>query len=215
MSERKYNKTLFSGVILTIIGLCLLAYSVYSYFEVKSLENRIDFITLEDNQQISTSDKYYQHLDIADFLTKKLKQNKRLLIKNSSCIYLDYAQHNILDLYKLIFKGGHEDSVKKDVVEGNINSLYTMLDHYGSCKQTSNYQSELKLLLEEIKHSQELERDSQDRMNIFMNRHAVQTQVPLDENGDYIIDENAYYYPEEIPPQTPQIEPANKYQTTN
>ena len=120
--DKKNNNTLALGVTLLIFGMALLAYCLSSYFEIKTLENKIDFINLEDNKQISTNDK--------DFLLQKLKKNKNLPIKNSSCAYLDYAQHNILDMYTLIFKGVNEDAVKKDVVEGNTKTLLSIYDNY-------------------------------------------------------------------------------------
>ena len=145
----------------------LLIYSIASYSEIKLVTDKIDFDNLDNNNQISTSDKYYQYLSIWDTLNQKLEKNKNLPVKNLSCAYLDYTQHNIKSMYKLIYKSANEDTTRRSVVEGNIKTLSDMYKNYKTCRKTALYLDELDKMLEEIENSDEI--FYQGRMETFLN----------------------------------------------
>jgi len=164
--NKNLNDWLAFGIFLLIIGLILLVYSVCTYVEVKSLGEKVDFELIDDNADLSYSDKYYRYLSIADFLNQKLDKNKGLPIKNTSCIYLDYAQHNAIELYELTNKNATPDTSKQNTAAGNIRSLYSRLDNYNTCKKTPLYKSELQKLITEI----EKKNNAQEKMNDFLNK---------------------------------------------
>ena len=166
-NKKSYNGLLTVGIISIIAGLALLVYCITSYSEIKLVTDKIDFDELDNNIHISTSDKYYKHLSIWDTLNQKLEKNKNLPVKNMSCAYLDYAQHNIKSMYKLIYKSASEDSSRRSVVEGNIKSLSDMYDHYKTCRKTALYKDELDKMLEEIENSDDI--FYQGRMETFLN----------------------------------------------
>lgn len=151
--EKNSNDLLLLGISILIIGLLLASYSFSSYSEVKTLTSKIDFEELDNNNQLPTSEKYYKYLSYADFLNQKLTKNKNILIKNTSCNYIDYAYHNAIGLYNLTYKKMPTDDTKRSVAAGNVRTLYTMLDNYNTCKQTSEYKSKLEKLLEDIQNS--------------------------------------------------------------
>ena len=165
----KNSNLLIIGILTIIAGIVLLIYSVVSYAETRALSNKIDFDELENNNQISTQDKYYKHLSIADYLNQAIKKNKNLPIKNTSCIYVDYAQRNTILMYKLIFKGVHEDLSKRDVVEGNIKHMQDSLNDYKMCKNASEYKKELDNILDEIKKNNDMQADKRLIMETFLN----------------------------------------------
>lgn len=166
-NKKSYNGLLTLGIVSIIAGLSLLVYCITSYSEIKVVTDRIDFDELDNNIHISTSDKYYKHLSIWDTLNQKLEKNKNLPVKNMSCAYLDYAQHNIKSLYKLIYKSANEDAARRTVVEGNIKTLSDMYDNYKSCKKTALYKDELDKMLDEIENSDDI--FYQGRMETFLN----------------------------------------------
>lgn len=167
--NKNYNNLLYTGLLIAVAGVFLLIYSFSSYMEVKNLSNKIDFDDLDNNNYVSTSDRYYKHLSISEFLNTKLEKNKKLPIKNTSCVYLDYAEHNVLSLYKLIFNSADLEDTRKDVVEAHIKSLNEMLDNYKMCKNTSLYKAELNNTLEQIEKSVDLYETTQQRMDNFIN----------------------------------------------
>lgn len=167
--DKNTNNLLMLGVTILIIGLFLLSYSISSYKEVKALANKIDFEELENNTQMSTSEKYFKYLSNADYLNQYLNKNKNLAIKNTSCVYLDYAQHNAIALYKLTYNGLQTEESRKSVAAGNIRSLSTIMDNYSTCKQTPVYKAELKNLLDDIQKSDVLYSQRDSRMQSFMN----------------------------------------------
>ena len=166
-NKKSYNGLLTVGIISILAGLALLVYCITSYSEIKLVTDKIDFDELDNNIHISTSDKYYKHLSIWDTLNQKLEKNKNLPVKNMSCAYLDYAQHNIKSMYKLIYKSASEDSSRRSVVEGNIKSLSDMYDHYKTCRKTALYKDELDKMLDEIENSDDI--FYQGRMETFLN----------------------------------------------
>lgn len=170
--NKNYNNLLIGGICATILGIALLYYSVRSYSEIKYLNNKIDFDELDNNNHIPTSDKYYKHLTIGDFLMQKLEKNKNLPIKNTSCAYLDYYQHNIMSLYRLIYKTSNEDSSRKAVVEGNIRSYLLLMDNYRTCRKFGEYKAELQSKLEEIERADNSMIES--RMDAFLNSRRIQ-----------------------------------------
>lgn len=165
----KNNNLLALGISILVLGLLLLSYSISSYTELKSLDDKMNFDELDNNVQMSTTDKYYRYLSNSDFLNQKLNKSKDLLFKNSTCVYLDYAEHNAVSLYELTYNGVQTDDSRKDVAAGNVRSLLKMLDNYRTCKQSSTYKDELKHILDDIEKSDSLYSNSEERMNNFMN----------------------------------------------
>lgn len=165
----KNNKLLALGIFVILCGVSLLVYSITTFAESRQLYERIDFDSLDNNNQISTSDKYIKYLSIADYLNQELNKRKNLPIKNASCMYVDYAQHNATSMYKLIFTGIRDDGERRTAVEDSIKSLDSMLDFYKSCKKTSQYKAELKTLLEEIEKAQDLYVSADIKMDTFLN----------------------------------------------
>lgn len=166
-NKKSYNGLLTLGIVSIIAGLALLIYCITSYSEIKLVTDKIDFDELDNNIHMSTSDKYYKHLSIWDSLNRKLEKNKNLPIKNMSCAYLDYSQHNIKSLYKLIYKSANDDSSRRAVVEGNIKSLSDMYDNYKTCRKTALYKEELDKMLNEIENFDDI--FYQGRMETFIN----------------------------------------------
>ena len=64
--EKSSNDWLMLGVFLLIVGLLLAVYSIATYTEIKSLGEKIDFELIDDNNSLSSSEKYYKYLTIAD-----------------------------------------------------------------------------------------------------------------------------------------------------
>ena len=87
--EKSYNNWLALGVSILIMGIMLMTYSLTTYKQTKTLADKIDFQEVDNNTQMSTSDKYFKYLSYADYLNDELKKNKDLLIKNSTCNYVD------------------------------------------------------------------------------------------------------------------------------
>lgn len=157
----------FCGIFAIICGIFLFCYSIKSYTEIRYLNNNIIFDELDNNTRMSTNDKYYKYLSIGDFLNNKLDKNKKLPIKNTSCVYVDYAQHNILSLYRLIYKISNDDSSRKAVVEGNIRSFLIMLENYKNCRKYDLYKVELQSLIEEIQKTDKIMMEN--RIDAFLN----------------------------------------------
>lgn len=166
--EKSYNNWLALGVSILVMGILLMTYSLTTYKQTKTLADKIDFQEVDNNVQMSTSDKYFKYLSYADYLNDKLKKNKNLLFKNSTCNYVDYAQHNAISLYKLTYSGLQTDETRQNVAAGNIRSLLSMLDNYNTCKQTQSYKSELQNLLDDIQKTNHLHSQTQERMEAFM-----------------------------------------------
>lgn len=159
------NDLLMLGIMFLVIGGALGVYSISSYLELKNLGDKIDFELIDDNNQMSSTDKYYKYLSFADFLNQKLNQNKNIPIKNASCVYLDYAQHNAIELYRLTSRRMELDESKRSVAAGNVRGLVTMLDNYKTCNKTQSYKTELNNILDEIQKSENLPTDSNIRIN--------------------------------------------------
>lgn len=178
MEKKGSNNLLFLGVSILLIGILLLSYSYSSYKEVKTLENKVNFEDIDNNTSMSTSDKYFKYLSIADFLNQKLNKNKGLLFKNSTCVYLDYAQHNAIALYRLTYNGMQTEESRRSVAAGNIRSLYTMMDNYRTCNQTEGYKKELGNILSDIQKTDDLHSQSAGRMESFMRDY---NEIPVDQ----------------------------------
>ena len=178
----KNNKLLALGISVILCGVSLLVYSITTYAESKQLYERIDFDSIDNNNQMSTSDKYIKYLSIADYLNQEMNKRKNLPIKNASCMYIDYAQHNANSMYKLIFTGIRDDGERRTAVEDSIKSLDSMLDFYQSCKKTSQYKAELKTLLEEIDKAQDLYVSADIKMDTFLNGSGL-IETPLEEQA--------------------------------
>lgn len=167
--NRSANNLLMLGITILVMGLFLMSYSISTYKEVKNLSEKIDFEEVDNNVQMSTSDKYFKYLSFANFLNQQLNKNKNLLIKNSACVYLDYAQHNAISLYKLAYSGIQTDDSRKGVAAGNVRTLSNMLDNYKTCNQTATYKKELENILNDIEKTDKLYSDRQQRMDSFLN----------------------------------------------
>lgn len=209
----KNNKLLALGISVILCGVSLLVYSITTYAESKQLYERIDFDSIDNNNQMSTSDKYIKYLSIADYLNQEMNKRKNLPIKNASCMYIDYAQHNANSMYKLIFTGIRDDGERRTAVEDSIKSLDSMLDFYQSCKKTSQYKAELKTLLEEIDKAQDLYVSADIKMDTFLNGSGLieppaeeqpQAQTQQPETSNTMTDETYQQYLETNPSQTPQ-----------
>lgn len=204
MDNNTNNDMLVLGISILITGLLLGTYSFATYKESKTLEQKIDFELIDDNNELTSEEKYYKYLSIADFLNQKLNKNKDILIKNSSCVYLDYAHHNAIELYKLTNRKFDMDDAKKSVAAGNIRGLYNTLDYYNTCKQTENYKTELKNILDEIQKTENQKNDSDMRMNEFLNgyreRQEQARQTEETQNNEQILDQTAPEIPQQEPP---------------
>ena len=209
----KNNKLLALGISVILCGVSLLVYSITTYAESKQLYERIDFDSIDNNNQMSTSDKYIKYLSIPDYLNQEMNKRKNLPIKNASCMYIDYAQHNANSMYKLIFTGIRDDGERRTAVEDSIKSLDSMLDFYQSCKKTSQYKAELKTLLEEIDKAQDLYVSADIKMDTFLNGSGLieppaeeqpQAQTQQPETSNTMTDETYQQYLETNPSQTPQ-----------
>lgn len=199
----KNNKLLALGISVILCGVSLLVYSITTYAESKQLYERIDFDSIDNNNQMSTSDKYIKYLSIADYLNQEMNKRKNLPIKNASCMYIDYAQHNANSMYKLIFTGIRDDGERRTAVEDSIKSLDSMLDFYQSCKKTSQYKAELKTLLEEIDKAQDLYVSADIKMDTFLNGSGLieppaeeqpQAQTQQPETNNTMTDETYQQY---------------------
>ena len=171
------NDLLMLGIMFLVIGGALGVYSISSYVELKNLGDKVDFELIDDNNQMSSTDKYYKYLSIADFLNQKLNQNKNIPIKNASCVYLDYAQHNAIELYRLTSRRMELDDSKKSVAAGNVRGLVNMLDNYKTCNKTQTYKTELNNILDEIQKSENLNSNQDMRMNQFMDGYNRNVQT--------------------------------------
>lgn len=194
MDNKTNNELIMLGTGILIIGLVLGSYSLSTYIETKELASKIDFELIDDNNELSSIEKYYKYISIADFLNQKLSKNKNLAIKTSSCVYLDYAQHNAIELHRLTNRKLDMDDTKKSVAAGNIRSLYNMLDNYSTCKKTILYKSELQKILTDIQN-EEKAADNEDRMNRFLNGYK--------ERKAYELEQQAQDY-------APELEPINE-----
>ena len=150
--NKNYNGMIALGITATIIGIIMLMYSFVSYSEKKLLSDKIDFDSIDNNNQISTSEKYYKYSSILDILITKLEKNKNLPYKNMSCAYLDYAQHDIKSMYKIVYKGANDELSKRETVKKNIEKLSDIYKYYKNCKTTALYTQELENMLKESKN---------------------------------------------------------------
>ena len=145
--DKSSNDWLMLGIFLLAIGLILAAYSIATYTEIQSLGEKIDFELIDDNNSLSSSEKYYKYLTIADYLNQKINKNKNLPIKNSSCVYLDFAQHNAIELYTLTDTRLEADEYKQTTAKENVKALRTLLDSYNTCPKSKLYKAELYKIL--------------------------------------------------------------------
>ena len=180
MDNKTNNELMMLGTGILILGLALGSYSLSTYIETKELASKIDFELIDDNNELSSTEKYYKYISIADFLNQKLSKNKNLAIKTTSCVYLDYAQHNAIELYRLTNRKLDMDDTKKSVAAGNVRSLYNMLDNYTTCKKSLLYKSELQKILTDIQH-EEKAADNEDRMNRFLNGDNDHQNIELEQ----------------------------------
>lgn len=166
--NKSVNRLLILGIVTIICGISLFIYSLTSFAEIKGLENKINFDELDNNNQMPTAEKYYKHLSIADLLNQKLNENKNLIIKNTACAYLDYAHHNTVSLYKLIYNGDRSDISRREIVELNVRNLYNLLGNYANCKNAAEYKQGLGQILNDIQKSNDLYQSSGTALDSFL-----------------------------------------------
>jgi len=195
MSNNSYNDSIMLGAGILLIGIMLSVYSVSTYFEVKKLGERIDFESIDNNLKMTASDKYYEYLKISDYLNKKLKKNKNIPIKNTACVYLDYAQHNAIEIYRLTERKQELDETKKNAAAGIVRSLSKMTDNYKTCKNSALYKQELEKILKDIENADKNKIDTEQRMNEFLDGYRERKQAGYYNEQD---SEN-YEYNEQIP----------------
>lgn len=189
-SNGAINDSLMLGIGILIIGLILAIYSISSYLEVKTLSEKIDFELIEGDMKTTSTDKYFEYQAIAEFLNKKLNKNKNIPLKNVSCVYLDYAEHNAILMYNLADKKLESDISKRSTAAGNIRDLHKILDNYKTCKQTAKIKQELENQISEIENASKQNSQRADRMTNFLNGYkenqninneVSETQIPTDE----------------------------------
>ena len=162
------NEMFVFGVGILIIGAVLTSYSFSTYVEMQKLYEHIDFETVDKNNQISTSEKYYKYMEYADFLNAKLKKNRKIPLKHFACVYLDYAQHNAVEMYYLTKDKMPFDKTKTDSSIGNIKDLYNMLDSYKNCKQSAEYKTTLEELLQDARDTEKARIEADERLDEFL-----------------------------------------------
>lgn len=184
------NELLMFGTGVLIIGMILGYYSISTHKEVKMLEEKIDFEMVDNNIKLSTEGKYYKYAAYADFLTKKLDKNKNIPLKNTACIYLDYAQHNALKMYYLTNNTQFTDEAKKSYCASNIRTLYGLYDNYKTCKRESEYKSELDKIIKEIENSDKKNNENEERMTNFLGGNkAYQLDIPESSDSEQYSEE--------------------------
>ena len=188
------TETLMLGIGILIIGLILGVYSISTYVEVKNLSEKVDLELIDANTKLTPSDKYYEYFSIAEFLNKKLNQNKNIPIKNVSCVYLNYAHENAILMYNLADRKLDFDTSKRSDAASNIRKLYSMYDNYKGCRQTSGLKEELGKYIEDIQGAAKSTDDSDERMNNFLNGYREKKQS---EEAEFY-DQNNIVMPEEM-----------------
>ena len=178
------NEMLMLGVGILIIGLILGVYSISTYVEVKNLSDKIDFELIDSNTKLTSSDKFYEYQNIAEFLTKKLEQNKSIPIKNTACVYLNYANKNAVLMYDIADKKLEADPGKKNTAASNIRTLYGLYDSYKGCKQSAQLKTELGQYLSDIENATNSEPQNNDRMNKFLNGYKEKKQAELEQAAE-------------------------------
>lgn len=162
------NEMLMLGAGILIIGAVLTSYSFSTYVEMQKLGERIDFETLDKNNQISTTEKYYKYMEYSDFLNDKLKKNKRIPLKRVACVYLDYAQHNAIEMYYLTKDKMPFDTTRTKFSTDNVKDLYNILDSYKSCKQSAQYKAELEEILKDAQNFNKQRMEADERLEEFL-----------------------------------------------
>ena len=180
------NETLMLGIGILIIGLILAVYSISTYVEMKNLREKVDFELIDANTKLTASDKYYEYVSISEFLMKKLNQNKSIPVKNTACVYLNYAHENAILMYELANRKLGFDNSKKSNAAVNIRSLYNMYDNYKGCKQTAGLKDELGKYIADIENSSNND-DTDERMYNFLhgdrdNEQYIDTVNPEQSN---------------------------------
>ena len=212
MDKQLNNDLLVLGIIFLGIGLSVGSYSYSTYKEIKELDAKLDFELVDNNNELSTQDKYYKYISFADFLNQKLAKNKNIPMKNASCVYLDYAQHNTQELYKLTSRKMNMDDSKKIIAAENVRNLYSTLDHYKTCKKSATYKEELKNILVEIEQKQNLYSNSQQIDNYSNNYNNIQTRIPTDSEVQQSLIENQNSNTiQQSPPQNMSENPEENY----
>jgi hypothetical protein len=202
----KDNSLLFKGMILLGLGLILCGYSISSYLEVKTFAKTVDFELVDGNVELSSEEKYYKYLAFADYINQKLDKNKNLPIKNASCTYLNYAEHNMLEMYRLTTLK-LDDVSKKNTVSRTIRGLYDVIDNYSTCKAYPEYKAELKDLISEIDASANSNIDTEIRMQKFLNGYKDKNSQNPDEQvvqgGNSFQEQNIEQTEQQIQTQAP------------
>lgn len=179
------NEMIMLGGGILIIGLILAYYSISTYIELRNLGEKIDFEIIDNNIKLSTNDKYYQYAEISDFLTKKLNKNKDIPFKNAACVYMDYAQHNALQMHYLTNDTQFSDINKKNYSAQNIKTLYNLYDKYKTCKHRSEYKTKLEEIIKDIENTNKKNDETEERMTNFLGGYNTQKYNTQEQTGEY------------------------------
>lgn len=207
------NDLLFLGIIFLTIGLSVGSYSYSTYKEIKNLDTKIDFEMIDHNSELSPLDKYYKYISIADFLNQKLTKNQNIPIKNTSCVYLDYAQHNAIELYNLTERKLGMDEAKKFIAAENVRKLSNTLSNYKTCKKSAEYKNELNEILEKIEKRQNLYSEKQP-MDDYLNSYNSRRLDNIPQETDSTAEVQLQAQPEEYSTQPQPLAPIENEQQT-
>lgn len=203
MDNNDSNNLIILGVTLLIIGILVAIYSFSSYIELKELNKNIDFELIDDNQEMTANQKFNKYVSISEFLNTKIDKNKNILLKNTSCAYIDYAQHNAIKMYELAKKQPSNEE-KQITTLNNIRTLDKALDNYSTCKKAVLYKAELQNILMEIRNTKTSNVKSEDRMQQFLNGYrerkaAEQEAADNSQINEEPVDANEVYnsYPQD------------------
>lgn len=188
---KKSNDILYLGIFILIVGVVLTIYSITSYTEISSLKKKIDFELIDDNNAISYEDRYAQYLSIAEFLNKKIDQNKNLPIKTTSCSYINYAKHNAIELHKLTTRRMKENETHKNTATSNIRTLYDKLKDYNTCPEILEHKNDLQSIITEIENSEKTKNFDKERMQKFINGY-------YDKNIENVASEEELKFEQEV-----------------
>jgi hypothetical protein len=169
MRMERDNSLLFKGMLILGFGLILCGYSLFSYLDIKNFAKNVDFELVDGNIEMTAEEKYYKYITFADYINQKLNKNKSLPIKTSSCTYLNYAEHNALELYRITTTSLSGDISKVNFAKSNIRDLNSIIDSYSTCKSYPEFKTELKDLISEIENEANSDIDNEIKMQKFLN----------------------------------------------
>ena len=206
--DKNNNDLLLLGIFILFVGIALFSYSVVSFKEVKSITSQINLEELDDPRMSSTT-KYDKRATIADFLMNKLEKYKTLPVKNTVCIYMDYAQNNLISIYNLTYNSGHSESYQKKDALKYLNNLSIMYQNYKTCKQYTEYNKELANLIDKAEKSSEEEYYRESKMENFL--HGKTPNIERYTEGNM---RDAARFPQDEAPKTSSVKHQNSEEQT-